>query len=130
MKKKSKVQQVYGYIICIVAVITTLISIGIFIDNYLDYKNPLYSWGYDKSLSSFENYKMEVVKNYQADSSIFPDNETLEQMFEDAKNQKIHSIHHQSSKTMIVNLILIIISVVLFTSHWIWLKRINNLVEG
>jgi len=125
MEKKSKIPQVYGYAVCIVAIITVLISVADLITSVLDASDPLYAWGDNKELSSFENFKVDALKSGKNEASYMPNDETLRIMYEDAKNHKIRRVKHQTSKSIIVSSILIIISVTLFIIHWRWMKKVE-----
>ena len=125
MEKKSKIPQVYGYAVCIVAIITVLISVADLITSVLDASDPLYAWGDNKELSSFENFKVDALKAGKNEASYAPNDETLRMMYEDAKNHKIRRVKHQTTKSIIVSSILIVISVTLFVIHWRWMKKVE-----
>ena len=124
--KKTKMSQVYGYIVCIIAVITMLISLGGLITSVIDSMDPLYTWGDTNHLSSFENFKMNALNSGKSDIAYNPDDATLRTMFEDAKNHKIRKVQHETKKSIIVSSVLILISVLLFLVHWRWMRRIDK----
>ena len=126
MEKKTKIPQVYGYAVCIVAIITILISVADLITSVIDASDPLYAWGDDQRLSSFENFKVDALKSGKNEASYVPDDSTLRIMYEDAKNHKIRRIKHQTTKSIIVSSILIVISTTLFITHWIWMRKIDK----
>lgn len=125
MEKKSKIPQVYGYAVCLVAIITILISISTLINSVIDASDPLYAWGDNKELSSYENFKVNALKSGENQTSYAPDDETLRMMYEDAKNHKIRRVKHQTTKSIIVSSILIVISLTLFIIHWRWMKKVE-----
>ena len=125
MEKKSKIPQVYGYAVCLVAIITILISISTLINSVIDASDPLYAWGDNKELSSFENFKVNALKSGENQTSYAPDDETIRMMYEDAKNHKIRRVKHQTTKSIIVSSILIVISLTLFIIHWRWMKKVE-----
>ena len=59
---KSKI---YGYAVCLVAVITFLIAVAAMIFAVMDLGDPLYAGNnYNKSsIASFETYKMDMLKS-------------------------------------------------------------------
>jgi hypothetical protein len=126
MEKKTKIPQVYGYAVCIVAIITVLISVTTLINSVIDASDPLYAWGDDQRLSSFENFKVDALKSGKDEASYVPNDETLRVMYEDAKNHKIRRVKHQTTKSMIVSSILIVISVTLFIIHWRWMRKVDK----
>ncbi len=126
MEKKSKISQIYGYAVCLVAIITFLVSLSAIITNLIDAKDPLFSRTGDQKLSSYENFKVETLKTGQNEMSYIPDEETLVKMYVDLKNHKIKTVVHQTNKTIIVNSIMFVLSILLFIFHWIWLRRIDK----
>ena len=133
MEKSTRiVAQVYGYAICLVAVITFLISTGGLITAVIDRGDPLHS-GFTQagspSLASFENYKFDVMRSIPKGTetnieNYVPTEQTLKSMYEAAKNDKIQSSLHQSNKFILINSFLIVICIVLFFVHWNWMRRI------
>ena len=126
--------QIYGYTVCLVAVITFLLSITAFVNAVIDLGDPLHAgWPGSASLASFDNYKMDMLKSSQkgdesAKSSYVPNDQTLRSMYEAAKTDKIQSVKHQSNKSMILSSILIIICFVLFITHWRWMRKNTRLI--
>jgi len=132
MEKPQKMAQIYGYLVCLVAVITFLICIASLISAILDLSDPLHAgWtpAGTPSLASYENYKADILKSAPAGDeaakiSYIPDNQTLRAMFEAAKNDKIQSVRHDSNRTIIINSILLIICFALFITHWRWMRKL------
>jgi len=132
MEKSTRVvAQVYGYAICLVAVITLLIATSGLITAIIDLGDPIHA-GFNfqgsPSLASFENYKLDVMKSFSkgADNSTVsytPTDEELKAMYEAAKNDKIQSSNHQSKKSILINSFLIAICIFLFIVHWSWMRR-------
>ena len=54
MEKKHKIMQVYAVIICVVAVITFLISVTSIVSAFIDRSDPIHAWRSEVKLSSFE----------------------------------------------------------------------------
>jgi len=136
MEKPQKIgAQIYGYTVCLVAVITFLIAITSLVNAVIDLGDPLHTgWTQpgSPSLASFENYKMDILKSSpKGDDSTrttyIPDEQTLHTMFESAKADKILSVRHQANRSIIISGILIILCVVLFGTHWRWMQKHNKL---
>jgi hypothetical protein len=132
MEKHQKMAQIYGYLVCLVAVITFLICIASLISAIFDLGDTLHAaWTPDgtPSLASYENYNADILKSAPAGdeaakTSYIPDNQTLRAMFEAAKNHKIQSVRHDSNRTIIINSILLIICFALFITHWRWMRKL------
>lgn len=139
MEKSQKIgAQIYGYTVCLVAVIAFLISITSLVNAVFDLQDPIHGGWTPQgmpSLASFENYKMDMLKSSQnSDASVkgsyVPDDTTLRAMYEAARTDKIQSVKHQSNKSIIVGSLLIFICVILFVTHWRWVRKHNKLVSS
>lgn len=139
MEKSQKIAtQVYGYTICVVAVITFLIAVNAVVSAVLDRSDPLNAgWNFrgTPSLASFENYKMDIlaspVKEESAKvASYVPDDLTLRAMYEAAKSDTIQKVMHQSNRSLTTGILSILISIVLFVTHWRWMHKRVNIAVG
>ncbi len=133
-KPKRVGAQIYGYTVCVVAVITFLISTGNFVNSVMDLQGPIHA-GYTRegepSLASFENYKMDILRsmprgNEAAGASYIPDDNTLREMYEAARNDKVQLEVHKANRNMTISGLLIIICVILFVTHWRWMNKITH----
>ncbi len=95
MEKKSKAPLIYGYAVCLVAVITFLIAIAGIIFAVMDLGDPLYAGNnYNKeSIASFENYKMDMLKSQGDKETWSPDDATLKAMYEAEKDDRIRRVN-------------------------------------
>jgi hypothetical protein len=138
MEKSQKViAQIYGYTICLVAVITLLVTINSFVNALFDLQDPLHaasaSFRYQEAnLSSFESYKMDVLKSPQRggnavkENPYIPDDKTLNVMYEAARADKIQSVRHSAHQSLTLSPLLIVICSILFVTHWRWMKKIRT----
>jgi hypothetical protein len=132
MKKSQLIAQIYGYLVCLVAVITFLICISTLVNALLDLGDPLHAgWNRDgsPSLASFDNYRMDVLKAPQKQSDItkasfVPDEQALRAMYNAAKDDKIQSERHTANKTVVVDVLLLVICLALFITHWRWMRKL------
>jgi hypothetical protein len=136
--EKSKVgTQIYAYTICVVAVITFLVSVTSLVNAVMDLQDPLHAGWIapgSPSLASFENYKMDILKSTpkgdESNQEVYvPDDKTLRAMYEAARADKIRTVQHQSDKSIMVSGLLIVICAVLFMIHWRWARKISK-AEG
>lgn len=132
MEKPQRMPQIYGYLVCLVAVITVLICAATLVSAILDLGDPLHA-GYTPagtpSLASYDNYRMDILKSVPRDgestkTAYLPDDQTLRAMYEAAKDDKIQRERHDANRTIIIDIILIVICVVLFAMHWRWMRRL------
>ena len=118
--------QVYAVIICVVTVITFLISVSSIVSAMMDRSDPLHARRSEVNLSSYENFKMDVLKSTQKDQAYIPDDKTIQEMYQSAKNDKITTVLHQTNNIITVSGIIIVICIILFISHWILLRKISK----
>ncbi len=135
MEKPQRVgAQIYGYTVCIVAVITFLISVTGLVNAVIDLQDPIharYTRQGEPSLASFEIYKMDILRSLPqgeetTGASYIPDDDTLRSMYEAARNDKIQLVKHQANRTLIISGLLIIICIALFITHWRWMKKVTR----
>ena len=127
---KKNLFQAYAIIICIVAIIAFLIGISSLVFSCNDYLNPLYAGRTNISLSSFEYFKVDLLKTTTKEQFYIPNDAEIMNMYETAKNQQLLSVNHRIFRSLIVNSIVIILSIVLFFSHWRLMKKHEILSEG
>jgi hypothetical protein len=133
MEKQSKAPLIYGYAVCLVSVITFIIAVANMVNAISDLGDPLYAernFNNAPSLASFENYKMDLLRSGEKETSFVPDDETLKSMYESARNDKIRSIKHRANRSVMVSSLLIVICIALFTTHWLWMRRLNKSKAG
>ena len=132
MEKPQRMPMIYGYLVCLVAVITVLICASTLVYAILDLGDPIHA-GFTRagtpSLASFDNYKMDILKSVSregesAKTTYIPDDQTLRGMYEAAKDDKIQTIRHESNRTIVIDTILILICIVLFVTHWRWMRKL------
>lgn len=129
MEKQNKAPLIYGYAVCLVAVITFIICIAALVNAIIDMGDPFYAERDPMnapSLASFENYKMDMLKKGEGDTSFSPDDGTMLKMYESAREDKIRAVRHRTSRTLIVNAILLVICSVLFITHWRWMRKLRT----
>lgn len=131
MEKKNKMARVYGYLVCLVVVITVIINIAGIVTSILDLQDPLHA-GHNPSgspsLASFNNYKMDILKSSEKSVSNFtPDDAVLREMYDSARADKIQSVKHDAYRSITVNGVLVVLCCLLFVVHWNWMRRLDKL---
>lgn len=129
-KPNRNIALLYGYSVCLVAVITFLICVSTLVHAYSDLSDPMHA-GFTQpgipSLASYDNYKMDVLKNGQPDGSskgtaFVPDENALKAMYVAARTDKVQKVKHDSYQSITINVIMISIAVTLFVTHWKWMR--------
>ena len=132
----SRIAQAYGYAVCFITVITMLIGIKQVVDSAFDLSDPIRAegGGFGRSgrpLTSFELYKIEARRQPEtrpapnglvrtvADS--LPDAD-LRKLYDAERDQVIGNARFRAIRSLVGNLLMIVVAAVLFFIHWRWLR--------
>lgn len=133
-KRTSWVAPVYGYTVCLVAVITFLIAAASFVDAVFHRSAPLqqadrYSTG-GGSLTSFEAFRATYTEGYRprapGDTSRSRDTLTTAQLrdrYDALRADVIARESYRGTKELVKNGLLMLVAIALFATHWTWLRR-------
>ena len=126
MDRTGRAWQWYGYAVCLTAVITGLICVSGVINNAFDLANPLASERADGSLTSFEAYKATrepraPVEDTRQRVDTLTD-EMLRGRYEALRADRISQRTFRAKKQLVTSLVLLIVAVGLFVTHWRWLR--------
>ena len=145
----NRIAQVYGYAVCFITVIVMLISIKQVVDSLIDLTDPIRADGggygrMGRPLTNFEVYKMAArrepsprgpapitvatVPNQSALTSARAAADTLSdaelhRMYDAEREDVVASAKFRATRSLVGNLLLIILAGVLFGIHWRWLKQ-------
>jgi hypothetical protein len=145
MEPGSRIAQIYGYAVCLIAVITFIISAKGIVDAGFNLSDPLRAeGGYGRSgpLTSFEAYKREQRMRPQptrmrpmtteptrvdapaaVDTVPPPTDAELRGMFDDERADMMANVRFRSMRTLVTSSLMILIALGLFVMHWRWLRR-------
>jgi hypothetical protein len=139
----TRVAQAYGYAVCFITVIVMLIAIKQVVDSAFDLSNPIRADGaYGRSgrpLTNFELYKMEARRQAPPERDpnttlVVPrpvggavdasmSDADLRKLFDAEREEAISSTKFRATRSLVGNLLLILLAGTLFGIHWRWLKR-------
>ena len=134
MKRSNKIAQMYGYAVCFVSVVTFLFATKGIIDACFDLSAPLRADRYlsGMNLTSFEAYKRDRVERRDrgapgtvAESQAQPrtwTDEELRRMYEEEREDHADSVRFRAMRSLVSNLLMVVIASVLFVMHWRWLR--------
>jgi len=135
MEKPNKIgAQIYGYTVCLVAVIVFILSTIGLVEAIIDRSDPFHAGitrSGEPSLASYENYKMDILRSLPKEdgaskTSYVPDEATLKTMYETSRAEKTDSSLRQANRSLIINSITLLISITLFVTHWRWMRKITQ----
>src|SRR3954447_20446141 len=133
----SRIAQAYGYAVCFITVITMLIGIKQVVDAAFDLSDPIRAeaGGYGRMgrpLNSFELYRMEARRQpetrpgpngaVRAPSDTASDAD-LRRMYDAERDQAIGNAKFRAVRSLVGNLLMIVVAGVLFFIHWRWLRE-------
>ena len=122
----NKTLQVYAIIICVIAIITMLITLSNLVVGYIDKNDPMRSGWQNDQLASYETFKLETMKGIDESQVYIPDDEAIEEMYEAAKAEKLAKLEHRIHRDLVVNRLILMVAIVLFIIHWILFKKVGK----
>jgi hypothetical protein len=134
MERPSRVAQLYGYTVCLIALITMLLTLPSLIENLFRLQNPLQvQTGFEPALSSFEAYKATYERAREPFSREqpvavrpAPTEAELRQAYEALRNDRIERNRFEARQSLISEVLLLALAVALFFGHWRWLRRLGD----
>ncbi len=124
-EKPNRVPQIYGYTVCLIAVVAFLISINGIVDATFTVANPLHgSYGHVEALTNFESYEATRVER-MGDRNQPPDTtspETRRRRFEALRADRIAVNRLQAWRRLVGSGLTVLIAIGLFAWHWSWLR--------
>lgn len=139
----SRIAQVYGYAVCFITVIVMLIAIKQVVDAAFDLSDPIRAEGggfgrMGRQLTSFELYKADARRQsgMRPDGGPMPvgvassrvamdtlSDAELRRLYDAEREAAIGNARFRATRSLVGNLLLIVLAGVLFGIHWRWLKR-------
>lgn len=127
--KPNRIPQIYGYTVCLIAVVAFLISTNQVVDAAFSLANPLHSrFGGPESFSSFEAYEAtrgermtipERNPNQPIDTASI---ETRRRRYESLRADRVAANRFQAWRDLVSSGLILLISIALFAWHWSWLR--------
>jgi hypothetical protein len=133
MERSTRIQQLYGYLVCIIAVITVLISSAQIVNAIFDLTRPanVNPYGPDSD-ASYESYRLTQleratsIREKSGGQIAIPSDSAIRKMYEAQQRSRIAYARWNGTKSIVVNTILLIIALILFTIHWRWLRSLDR----
>ena len=126
--RSPRIAQWYGYTVCLVAVITFLLSARGLVDDLFTLSNPLRtSSRYGTTLTSFEAYEATqdmMPRRVQADSLAPPTEAELRRRYTALRDDQIAQSRFDAMRGIVASLLMLLIATGLFIWHWRWLRAL------
>lgn len=135
MTKPSWIQQVYGYAVCLVAIVTMLVSASNLVDAVFLRMNPIQAseqrYGPDENLTSFEGFRFR--RNEMRSSRMAPEPKggavadtvptaELRRVYDALRADRVERMGYEANQRLVKHGLLILLSIALFATHWQWLR--------
>jgi hypothetical protein len=125
-EKPNRIPQIYGYTVCLIAVVAFLISINGIVDATFTLANPLHGqYGHVEGLTSFESYEASRVERVAPERNLPADTASLEtrrRRFEALRADRIDANRLQAWRRLVGSGLTMLIAIALFAWHWSWLR--------
>lgn len=137
----NRISQMYGYAVCFITVIVMLIAIKQVVDSAIDLSDPIRAEGsrMGRTLTNFDVYKVESRNQagMRAQAGPMPpgaapakaaadtaaSDAELRRLYDAERETAIGNARFRAIRSLVGNLLLIVLAGVLFGIHWRWLKR-------
>jgi hypothetical protein len=126
--RSPRIAQWYGYTVCLVAVVTFLLSARGVVDDLFTLTNPLRSSSrYGTSLTTFEAYEATqdmTPRRVQADSIAPPSEAELRRRYMALREDQIAQSRFDATRGIVASILMVLIATGLFIWHWRWLRAL------
>ena len=127
-RQLNRVQQGYGYIVCLIAIIAGLIAGKATLDAAFDLSRPSEAgaYGSNPAMASFEAYKLERQTRATppgAQPVTLPPDSTLRRLYTEERESERRYAHWQATKSLVTDGMVLIVAVLLFVTHWRWRRN-------
>ena len=134
VERPERVPQLYGYTVCLVALIWALASVISLVDATLSLSAPELrsrnDYGFEASVTSFEAFRttydqqrrFTVPNPNDPKLDSIPEAE-LRRRYESLREDRVRRARYEARRDMVVGALSFVIALALFAFHWRWLKR-------
>jgi hypothetical protein len=135
MSKQNIISQIYGYAVCLIAVIVFLFNLPEIVELVGKLSDPIHSDRAPSILAqTFEQWKINYIKEWRygeyneetkikVDRPDPPDDATLQRLFDNERTQELQSYIHTTWTSFYQKGLLIVLSMIFFLSHWRWVRK-------
>jgi hypothetical protein len=143
MDRPHRFSQLYGYAVCLTAVIVGLVSGNNAMEAIFDLSDPAHaSWGGRDVPPTFEEYRANQRQTVRVDGKLTvepapsgrsvdgaasaPSDEELRKIYDAKRSDMIASQTFHARRSLASSLLLLIASIALFVWHWRWLRGLRD----
>jgi hypothetical protein len=141
VERPERVPQLYGYTVCLIALVWALSSLVGLVEHGLTLTEPAYErrddFGIEPSVTSFEAFRLtyDRARRFNAgdprDAQLEPVAETeLRRRYETYRADRARAALVRARQGLVTNGISLLIAAALFAFHWRWLQRRTGVADG
>ena len=134
VERPERVAQLYGYTVCLIAVIMAITSLLAIVEAAFNRAEPHLAettdWGWQEpSVSSFEAYRAtyERAQQFRSDpAAAKPDTvpePELRRRYEALRADRVERVRFRSRRSLVTNTLTLLLAAGLFAWHWRWVRR-------
>lgn len=133
MDQPRWIPQLYGYTVCLIAVITILISLNSIVNNTFEFAEPEMSrevtneFG-GRSLEACRQRWMRTASSpgperpAAAPASGMPSDSALMALCAEDRTERIAAVRHRALRSLVTSALMLLVAGILFAVHWRWLR--------
>lgn len=131
----NRIAQIYGYAVCLVAVIVMVGNIGDFTNSVLALGDPLhvdfrFAGPDNASLDSYEAFRVSQEQAHEQRArncenttiTPLPSDSVLQHRFATLRASRESEVRASARRQLIQSAVLLALAVLLFTTHWRWVR--------
>lgn len=132
MERSDRVPQLYGYTVCLIAIVVMLVNVSSIVNRSFTLANPLasssqFGWS-GVAYSSFDAYKATVMfsagpPTAGAATAPKPSDAELRTQFEALRADQIVRNRLDARRELTESILMFLLSAALFAWHWRWVRR-------
>lgn len=127
LARRSKVQQAYGYAVCLVCIVAGLITLLGVMNAAFELADP--TRNSFAPAASFEEFKFNRTPHFAPAGQVvepLPPDSILRRVYESERAESIARGHWQALRTFTTNAVVLLVAILLFTAHWRWLRGADD----
>jgi hypothetical protein len=132
MDQPRWIPQVYGYTVCLIAVITILISLNSIVNNVFEFAEPEMSrevtgeFG-GRSLEACRQRWMRTSSSTRPEGPAaaapdIPADSVLLALCAEERADRVAAVRHRALRSLVTSTLMLLVAGVLFAVHWRWLR--------
>ena len=133
MDQPRWIPQLYGYTVCLIAVITILISLNSIVNNVFEFAEP----GMAREVTGeFGGRSLEACRQRYMRVTVRPDgaaappqlppDSTLMELCQEDRAERVAAVRHRALRSLATSTLMLLVSLLLFGVHWRWLRGSRN----